>query len=123
MRSTGWMILTLALFLTLIGGPGATIADDLPSGLDHARLAAIRTAGSATISPDGQWIAFVQSVPRNPGVDDDGASWSQLHVVPFAGGEPRVYIGGEVNVSTPRFTPDSKETGAGAVVWCFLPDS
>lgn len=109
MRSNRLNCLPLALCLPWVAPAASTFAADLQSGLNHTRLAAIRTAGSATISPNGQWIAFLHSVPRNPGIDKDGPAWSELHVVPFAGGEARVYVGGEVNVSAPRFTPNSDE--------------
>jgi len=77
-------------------------------GLDHARLAAIRRVAEIAVSPDGKSIAYVLSVPRRPGRDDDGSAWAELHLVPSAGGASRPYVTGEVKLSSVRFTPDGR---------------
>jgi len=80
-----------------------------PTGLDFARLAALRQVTSVEISPDGRLVAYVLSVPRRPGRDDNGPEWAELHLVPFEGGPDRAYVHGEVNVQAIRFSADSSE--------------
>jgi len=74
-------------------------------GMDFDQLAALRRVTDARLSPDGSQVAYVLNVPRTADQDDGGA-WSELHLVPAAGGESRPYIHGEVNIGKARFTPD-----------------
>jgi dipeptidyl aminopeptidase/acylaminoacyl peptidase len=83
-------------------------AADEPATLDFARLAALRQVGSVELSPDGEWVAYTLYVPRQPGHDEDGPAWSELHLVPVEGGPSRAYVHGHVRVSGVRFTPDSR---------------
>ena len=55
-------------------------------------------------SPDGKWIAYNVSVPRQPLTDDDGAAWSELHVVDVEG-TSRPFITGKVNIGACRWMP------------------
>jgi dipeptidyl aminopeptidase/acylaminoacyl peptidase len=71
--------------------------------LDVAR---VRTVGEIAISPDGAQIAFTLSVPREPGSENNGPAWSELHLVGFDGSDHRPFVTGEVNVSHLRWTPD-----------------
>ena len=75
-------------------------------GLTFEQMSALRLAGDAEVSPDGSLIAYTLAVPRRPGVDADGPAWSELHVVSFDNGADRTFVGGEVNVSGARFSPD-----------------
>jgi dipeptidyl aminopeptidase/acylaminoacyl peptidase len=77
--------------------------DDVLTAQDVARL---RNATSAVISPDGKTIAYTLAVPRKPLVDEDGASWSELHVVDVASGASRPFVTGKVNVSALEWLPD-----------------
>jgi len=95
----------LALSVALAVAPA--VAEE-STGLDFARLAALREVRAVELSPDGLWVAYTSSLPRRPGRDDDGAAWTELHVVPFDGGPSRAYVHGEVNVSGVRFTSDSR---------------
>jgi dipeptidyl aminopeptidase/acylaminoacyl peptidase len=69
--------------------------------------AMLRSVNSARISPDGASIAYSLTVPRNPGTDEDGPAWVELHVHDVDSGQSRPFVHGEVNVSGTRFTPDS----------------
>ncbi len=69
-------------------------------------VAALRSASSAVVSPDGQRIAYTLSVPRKPGVDEDGAPWAELHVIDRASGVSRPYATGKGNVSAVTWTHD-----------------
>ena len=77
-------------------------------GITFEQLAALRSAGNAVVSPDGELIAYTLSVPRQPGAGSDGSAWSELHVVAFGEGVDRTFVGGEVKVSGVRFSPDGK---------------
>jgi dipeptidyl aminopeptidase/acylaminoacyl peptidase len=90
------IVLCLTAILVL---PAA--ADEL--GFDG--IADMRRVTDARISPDGSLAAYQLSVPRSAD-QEDGSAWSELHLVPAAGGESRPYVHGEVNISKIRFTPD-----------------
>ncbi|MDP1572167.1 MAG: S9 family peptidase [Vicinamibacterales bacterium] len=70
-------------------------------------VAKIRTVAAVAPSPDGSEVAYVLAVPRIPFQDDDGAAWTELHVVK-AGGASRPYVTGAVNVGGVRWTPDGR---------------
>ena len=70
---------------------------------DH--VAKVRSVGSAKISPDGEHVAYVLTVPRRPHKDDNGPAWAELHVVDM-NGQSRPFVTGEVNVSSVHWTPD-----------------
>jgi dipeptidyl aminopeptidase/acylaminoacyl peptidase len=59
------------------------------------------------MSPDGSQIAYVLSVPRQPGVDEDGPAWAELHVV-GRDGVSRPFLTGDVSVSEAAWTPDGR---------------
>jgi len=70
-------------------------------------VAKLRSVTAAETSPDGTTIAYVLSVPREPGEDESGPSWAELHVTDLAG-NARPYVSGDVNVSRVRWTPDGR---------------
>jgi dipeptidyl aminopeptidase/acylaminoacyl peptidase len=74
-------------------------------------VARIRSVVELAMRPDGSAIAYTLSVPREPGRDPDGPAWSRLYVVRFDGSGERVYIGGAVNISHLRWSPDGKYLG------------
>ncbi len=71
---------------------------------DISQLVSVR---SAVISPDGQMVAMIRSLPRVPYEDDDGAAWAELYVMKV-GGEPRPFVTGEVTVSQINWSEDGK---------------
>jgi dipeptidyl aminopeptidase/acylaminoacyl peptidase len=75
--------------------------------LSLERIAALRAVGAAVISPDGKWVAFTRSMPRKPGVDDDGGAWTELWLFERASGKERPFVTGKVNVSGLDWLPDS----------------
>jgi len=103
----GRVALTSALAAVLLAAPSATNAQDKPA-MNLDQLASIRTVRSIAVSPDGSRLAYQLSVPRRPGVDEDGPAWAELHCVPFEGGRDRAFVRGEVNVSAVRFSPDGR---------------
>ena len=81
-------------------------AAQAPDVLTPHRVAELRAVGSAAVSPDGSRIAYTLAVPRKPGVDEDGGSWSELHVLERAAGVSRPYVTGKGNVGSIAWTPD-----------------
>lgn len=83
---------------------GTSVAQDRTiSLLDVARFQAVT---GVELSPDGKHVAYLRSVPRRPYVDEDGGSWTELHVADRSSGNSRPFITGKVNVSGVRWTPD-----------------
>ena len=78
-----------------------------PQGFTPRDVARLRSAASAVISPDGERVAYLLVVPREPLENEDGAAWSELHVVD-SDGSSRAFVGGHVNVSQIAWTPDGR---------------
>ena len=70
----------------------------------------MKSCGNAEISPDGKWIAYTVSVPREAG-DEPGGSYRELYVVSTETGKIRPFVTGKVNVSSPRWDPDGTKIG------------
>lgn len=94
---------TGALFALTLLSALASAQGDLLTPHD---VAALRNVGAAEISPDGTTIAYTLSVPRTPGEGEDGAAWSELHVIARDGSSPRPFVTGKVNVGSISWTPD-----------------
>jgi len=80
-------------------------ATALADGLTLEQIAQLRQVGSAEISPDGRQIAYTVSVPRDLAREDDGAAWSELHLV-GPDGQSRPFITGPVNIGGLGWKPD-----------------
>lgn len=78
----------------------------LASGMTLEQIARTQAAVQAEISPDGREIAYIRSVPREPGVGEDGPNRTELRVVDTEGRD-RLYV--------------SSRTASGALGW--MPDS
>ena len=106
------LVCSLALTYAVLGAPTAAPALAQASQAGGVRpmtardVARVRSVSEAAIHPAGSMIAYTLSVPREPGRDEDGPAWSELHVVAFDGGEDRPFVTGEVNVSHIRWSPD-----------------
>lgn len=77
-------------------------------GMTLEQLATLRSVSQAEISPDGRQVAYVLSVPRSIGSDDDGPAWTELHVIDANGGNSRAFVTGKVNVSALAWLPDGQ---------------
>ena len=95
----------LVLCVLLVSSLVTLSAAAQQAGLSLHQIAQTRAATQAEVSPDGRHIAYVLSVPREPGVDDDGAAWTRLHLVDMAGND-HAYI--------------EDKSGVGAIAW--MPD-
>ncbi|MCP1727336.1 dipeptidyl aminopeptidase/acylaminoacyl peptidase [Natronospira proteinivora] len=94
---TGLTLATLAL-----GGPQA-----MADGMEMDDLYKIKQVGQVSISPDGEHVAYTRSVQRDPYNDDNGPTWSELHMATDEG-ESRTFIGGKVNIGAIDWRPDGK---------------
>lgn len=97
------------LFLTLtLAAAGVGLLASAPTEVfTPQRIAELRLVTSVEVAPDGRHVAFVRSVPRVPGVDEDGEPWSELWVA-GATGEARPFVTGKGTVGSVRWTPDGK---------------
>ena len=64
----------------------------------------IATLSDPRFSPDGQWLAYVQTQPDQPSNDYKSAIW----IVPVEGGRPRKFTNGVAHDSAPRWSPDGR---------------
>ena len=69
-------------------------------------VARMQYVSSAAISPDGTKIAFTRGVPREPGVDEDGGAWSELHVYDLQKGAARPYVSDRSSFRSVAWMPD-----------------
>jgi dipeptidyl aminopeptidase/acylaminoacyl peptidase len=95
----------VALTVALVTGVDAEVS---AGGLGFEQLAAIRLVNQVAIAPGGSFIAYSLDVPRNPGVDEDGPAWRELHVVSVEDGSDTSYVSGKVKISALRFSPDGQ---------------
>lgn len=68
----------------------------------------IKICSAAEISPNGKWIAYTVSVPREAN-DEPGGAYSELFVFSVETGSARPFIAGKTNISSPRWSPDSSK--------------
>lgn len=94
------MLFSLFLLLTTL-----SIANGVLTPEDVLR---IKTCSSAEISSNGKWIAYTVSVPREAG-DEPGGAYSELYIFSIETGIIRPFITGKVNISSPRWSPDSSK--------------
>ena len=104
-RRTACLASTLlaAFALTLAAPPACAAAE--AGGLTPWDVARLRSVGDAEASPDGRHVAYTLSVPRDPFEEENGAAWSELHVV-GPDGVARPFVSGQANVGHLAWTPD-----------------
>jgi dipeptidyl aminopeptidase/acylaminoacyl peptidase len=105
-RRTRGLILPLALAALL--QPVALHAQLTPE-----QVTQLQTVTSTAISPDGRWVAYTLSQPRAP-VEDTLAglrAFSELWMVPVAGGQPRALVQRPMSASGPAWSPDGSRLG------------
>jgi dipeptidyl aminopeptidase/acylaminoacyl peptidase len=105
MRLNMWRIRELAVAVTLV--PALALAPEpaLSQGLTPEQVVALRSVTAVAMSPDGQWVAYTATRPRDE-VETQAPPFSELWVVPAAGGEPRLIIGQPHTVTGPEWTAD-----------------
>jgi dipeptidyl aminopeptidase/acylaminoacyl peptidase len=70
-------------------------------------IAQVKSVTAVAISPDGKYVAYLLSVPRQPLVDQDGPAWSHLYVSDIRGNS-RPYIIGHNSIGAPQWSHDSQ---------------
>ncbi|MCC6232224.1 MAG: S9 family peptidase [Verrucomicrobiales bacterium] len=108
-RFTPALLLPLALSLAgvmLAIAPAALQAADT-NVLTPQLVAELKTVAEVALSPDGTQVAFVRSVPRKPGLDEDGEAWNELHVARRRDRTESAFITGKVNVQKVSWTQDA----------------
>jgi dipeptidyl aminopeptidase/acylaminoacyl peptidase len=68
-------------------------------------LVSLETVTETAIDPEGRYIAFARRVQRAPG-DERGGAYSELFVIPSAGGEPVQFTHRPSSVSNIQWSPD-----------------
>lgn len=71
--------------------------------IDH--LSELEQVTAISLAPDGESVAYLRQVPRDPYKDEDGAAWSELHLARDKE-DSRSFITGEVNISGIDWVPD-----------------
>lgn len=92
------------LALVVLLAPGAHV---LAAGMSLEQIAQTRSVTDAQASPDGGRIAYLLSVPREPGVGEDGPNRAELHVVD-ADGRSRLFVGPASGAAALRWHPDGE---------------
>ena len=102
---------THLLILTLFFAGHASAQNVLTPG----HVARLRLVSQAAINPVGTEVAYVLAVPRMPFQEDDGPSWTELHVVVADGpGDHREATDGLAVVRTLDRLTTSLHSGAPA---------
>jgi hypothetical protein len=76
-------------------------------GLTPEQVVSLRSVTAVAMSPDGQWVAYTATRPRDE-VETRAPAFSELWVVPAAGGEPRLIVGQPHTAADPQWSPDGQ---------------
>jgi dipeptidyl aminopeptidase/acylaminoacyl peptidase len=87
----------------------SSFAAEPTSILTPERVAELRSVTEVAVSPDGRHVAFTRSVPRRPGIDDDGEAWSELWVWDSGETNERPFVTGKVNIQSIAWTPNGRQ--------------
>ena len=80
------------------------LADDY---LTIEEIVSLNRVTAAAMSPAGDRIAYLKSVPRELYVDANGPAWVELHVVDFDG-NTTPYVTGDIAISAYAWAPDGR---------------
>lgn len=73
--------------------------------LDFSDLMAARRISSPVVSPDGRWVAYVETTHDPETLSSD----TQIFILSILGGEPRRLTADPAGSRNPMFTPDGRE--------------
>jgi len=96
-------LLSRGVALLVLASARPLLSADTMTPFDVARL---KTVAAVALSPDGQRIAYLLSVPRRVPEEDDGPAWAELHVV-GRDGASRGYVTGAVTVGDIAWSKDN----------------
>lgn len=71
------------------------------------QIVEMRSVANVKVSPDGQWLAYMQLVPRDVFIEDDGLPYVELHVSDFKGNS-RGFISGKQRLGSISWGANSK---------------
>ncbi len=98
-------LLAILYGLAFIPFAQANVDNPLPTPLSLEEIVTLKRVKSVRMSPNGDAIAYLLSVPRTLYEDDDGGAWVQLHVVDLEGNS-RPYFSGKVKVTDVAWSTD-----------------
>ena len=99
------VLLAVLCGLAYIPAVQAKADDSSLTPLSLEEIVTLKKVNSVRMSPNGDAIAYLLSVPRTLYEDDDGEAWVQLHVVDLEGNS-RPYFTGKVKVSSVAWSTD-----------------
>jgi dipeptidyl aminopeptidase/acylaminoacyl peptidase len=107
MRVKTGMFRGLVLAITLLPALALVPEAATSQGLTPEQVVALRSVTAVAMSPDGQWVAYTATRPRDE-VETRAPAFSELWVVPAAGGEPRLIVGQPHSAANPQWSPDGR---------------
>jgi dipeptidyl aminopeptidase/acylaminoacyl peptidase len=117
MRVKDSMVRWLAAVVVLVPALTLAVEPAVSQGLTPEQVIALRSVTSVAMRPDGRWVAYTATHPRDE-VETRAPAFSELWVAPAGGGEPRLIVGQPHSASTPGWTPD----GSTVTFAATLPD-
>jgi dipeptidyl aminopeptidase/acylaminoacyl peptidase len=93
------------LLLTILASVQPAYAQSDPLSLEE--IVSLKRVTGIYMSPEGDQIAYLLSVPRQIYKDDDGKPYHELHVVDFDG-VSRAYVSGKIDVSAVAWSADGQ---------------
>jgi dipeptidyl aminopeptidase/acylaminoacyl peptidase len=97
----------LVLAITLLPALALVPEAATSQGLTPEQVVALRSVTAVAMSPDGQWVAYTATRPRDE-VETQAPAFSELWVVPAAGGDPRLIVGQPHTAANPQWSPDGR---------------
>jgi Tol biopolymer transport system component len=99
------VILVILCGIFFLPSSQAAVDDSSLTPLSLEEIVTLKKVKSVHMSPNGDAIAYLLTVPRTLYEDDDGDAWVQLHVVDLKGNS-RPYFSGRVKVSSMAWSTD-----------------
>lgn len=93
------------IFMVIFWAGATSMAWSAGMTLEH--IAKLEQVGQIAVSPTSAHIAMTRIVPRVIGEDEDGPSYSELHVI-HPDGSVTPFVTGKVNVGSLGWTPDGE---------------
>ncbi|KPK57060.1 MAG: hypothetical protein AMS21_11960, partial [Gemmatimonas sp. SG8_38_2] len=90
--------------LSLLGVASGTLR---AQAITPEQVVSIQSVGAVAMSPDGQLIAYTLTVPRTAD-EAFGRPYSELWIVPAAGGDPTPVVEAPQSAGSPRWSPDGR---------------
>jgi dipeptidyl aminopeptidase/acylaminoacyl peptidase len=89
------------------------LAGSLGAQLTPEQVTTLQTVGTVALSPDARWVAYTLSQPRAAEEDTIAGlrAYSELWIIPAAGGAPRAVVQRPNSASGPAWTPDGTQLG------------